>query len=371
MSGCNTAIAKQPGYDRVTMHVYSGTGNTLRVAEWMAETATARGIPAEVRQVVRGGPPADPAGAATLVGVLSPTHAFTAPWQAMKFVLGMPRGHGAHAFVVVTRGGFLVGRWHIPGLDGTCAYLLALLLWLKGYRVRGVRAIDMPVNWTSLHTGLPPTHVAALEDRARPRAAGFIEALLAGRRFFGGFVSLALGIGLLPISLMYLIMGRFFLVKLFFANNACNGCGECARRCPLGAIRMLGRERPLPYWTFDCASCMRCMAYCPRHAVEAGHSWAVLLYFAASIPAGWLAAAWLSEWSPWLRWLGLVPVKLAAVAVAYLLFWALLRIRAINALFTYTTLTHYYRRYHEPQTKLIHLAGVVCDRSAAGRHPAE
>ena len=37
---------------------------------------------------------------------------------------------------------------------------------------------------------------------------------------------------------------------------------------------------------------------------------------------------------------------------AYYLYDRLLRIRVINKVFTYTTFTHVYRRYHEPDTGL-------------------
>jgi hypothetical protein len=45
----------------------------------------------------------------------------------------------------------------------------------------------------------------------------------------------------------------------------------------------------------------------------------------------------------------------AAVILSYGIFWYLLRFSFFNTLFTMTTLTHYYRRYHHPQIKLKHL----------------
>jgi hypothetical protein len=36
-------------------------------------------------------------------------------------------------------------------------------------------------------------------------------------------------------------------------------------------------------------------------------------------------------------------------------FWYLIKIPVVNTVFTFTTLTHYYRRYHQPKTKLKHL----------------
>ncbi len=41
-----------------------------------------------------------------------------------------------------------------------------------------------------------------------------------------------------------------------------------------------------------------------------------------------------------------------ALFLSYQLFWLLMRIPAVNTLFTYTTLTPYYRRYHQPETSL-------------------
>ncbi len=46
---------------------------------------------------------------------------------------------------------------------------------------------------------------------------------------------------------------------------------------------------------------------------------------------------------------------LLSVYLTYSLFNRLVRFKWINKLFTYTTLTHYYRRYTEPGTRLKHL----------------
>jgi hypothetical protein len=57
--------------------------------------------------------------------------------------------------------------------------------------------------------------------------------------------------------------------------------------------------------------------------------------------------------------LSLIPLHyidfIATLMLSYWVFWCLIRIPVVNALFTYTTLTQYYRRYHQPETKLKHL----------------
>jgi len=102
------------------------------------------------------------------------------------------------------------------------------------------------------------------------------------------------------------------------------------------------------------------MSVCPTQAVEAGHSLGVLLYFATTVPLADLLIAWVARHAPALAavdqpimhaLLG-YPAKLLAIFLAYAAFTLLIRIPLINRFFTVTTLTHYYRRYHEPETKL-------------------
>jgi Pyruvate/2-oxoacid:ferredoxin oxidoreductase delta subunit len=259
-----------------------------------------------------------------------------------------------------------VGGFYTPGMEGTAGYLIALILLVKGYRVRGVVGLDMPSNWMSLHSGLKAGSVDGIIARAEARAGRIMETLLEGRRVFrvGSWVQLLFGLALLPVSAAYLLVGRFFLAKLFFANLWCDGCGICHAHCPNHAIRMLGKTQPRPYWTFDCESCMRCMAYCPKHAIEAGHSLGVILYYASAVPVsvflfdalGARALPWFAhKGDTWIGWLIQYPYMLLSFYLAYLLIHWLIRIPLLNRLFTYTTLTHFYRRYREPGTKLVEI----------------
>jgi len=159
-----------------------------------------------------------------------------------------------------------------------------------------------------------------------------------------------------------MLFGRFYLGKLMFATDRCTGCGLCALQCPVDAIRMWGQRKPRPYWTFSCESCMRCLAYCPEQAIEASHSLAVVFYLLISgMTTAWLTARLAAAW-PWfdpgttsggiLWWLMYYVYFVVALFVVYFVFWLLLKLRPFNLLFTYTTLTHWYRRYREPDTKV-------------------
>ena len=101
--------------------------------------------------------------------------------------------------------------------------------------------------------------------------------------------------------------------------------------------------------------------------MEAGHSWAVVLYFITSVPVVAYVLTWLHETinlSPvisghWgnevlyiISFLVFITYFLSAVFLSYWIFWYLIRFPVFNTIFSLTTLTHYYRRYHQPDTKL-------------------
>lgn len=286
-----------------------------------------------------------------LLGLLLPAHGFTAPWSMVRFAARMPRGRGMHAFAVSTRGGSQIGPCRFPGMEGT-----------------------------ALHSGMGQVAYDSIMSHSRPLAARFIDRILSGGRFYGSLICLAQGIALAPVSAGYLAVGRFGLAKLFFSNLRCDGCGVCATNCPRQTIRMVGREAKRPYWTFDCESCMRCMAYCPLQAIEASQGFGVLLFklpgfvMAALIPA---VAAFAAKWS-WGKYVtGGLGMQLLSIPVALLTMWATYRMchqltawRAVRAFVANATFTRFYRRYHEPSTRLAQLqeTGTVPYR-AAGTAP--
>jgi len=141
-------------YEKTAIYYMSGSGNTYRVANWMDETAKENGIKPCLASIESAKPENEiEASDRQLVAMFLPTHGFTSPWQMIKFALRMPRKKGADAFCVATRGATKIGSGTIPGAAGTAALLIGLILFLKGYRLRGITGIDMPSNWMSLYSG--------------------------------------------------------------------------------------------------------------------------------------------------------------------------------------------------------------------------
>jgi Pyruvate/2-oxoacid:ferredoxin oxidoreductase delta subunit len=368
-------------YKEAVFFVMSGTGNTYRVSRWIEEIVIRHQVKAKVVMIEDADLNHDFSQSPDfLVRLIFPTHGFMPPWSMIKFLFRIPRRRNTPAMCVATRGALKVGPLQIPGASGFATFFAAILMLLKGYRVKAIFSLDMPSNFINFHWGLHPKNIDKISNKTQSRLKLLIPRIVNGQRIWFTrnnlwemlwCIFLFWLVPILPIA--YLIIARMFMAKVMFSNNKCVGCGMCARFCPNNAILMKDTgAKQRPYWTYHCENCLRCMGYCKKKAVEAGHSWAVLLYFIASVPVISYAWVWLH------RTLNFYPVIsgywtievlyifnfllfaiyfLSAVFLSYWIFWNLIRFPVFNTLFSVTTLTHYYRRYHQPETRLIHLAG--------------
>lgn len=339
-------------YQKLAAFFMTGTGNSYRIAEWSARIAKENAIPAELQQI-KNGEESKPVPQGTLAVFTYPTHGFTAPWLMMKYVWKLPQGRQTHALVIPSRAGVRVKGIFIPGLEGTAGYLIALLLWLRGYTVRGVMGVDMPSNWTAVHWGMNEENAAVITKLAEAKVGSLVQTVLQGKRHFDGLIQCLLGLVLAKISLMYLILAQLILAKLFFATDRCNSCSLCRKLCPKQAIRMCGGREKRPYWTYACDSCMACMNFCPHKAIEVSPVIITLFVYITSIPAAAYLSGWLAQ--SWAVNLDALPLAgfsiqygyvLLAAAVTYRLLHLVLGIRVVRKLLGSLSHTRFFRRYH-------------------------
>ncbi len=360
-------------FNNAIFYVMSGTGNTYRMACQMKEMANPYIEDIKIVMIDEADTKNEPIlSKDTLVGVLFPAHGFMPPWSMIKFLLKMRRQNKVPSLCAATRGGIKVGPLRIPGAAGFGAFLAAFLMMIKGYRPRALFSLDMPSNFINFHWGLHSKNVEAISKKAEQKLARLVPRIMKGRRVYFTRNNLwealwSIGIfWLIPLfPIGYLLIGKLFMAKVMFSNNRCVGCGLCAKFCPNQAIEMrpVG-NRKRPYWTYHCEVCLRCMGYCSKRAVEAGHSWAILLYFLGSVPvmsyllyrlhAMYYKIPTLGYFFPYITVYFIDYIT--ALLISYWVFWHLIKIPMVNTVFTYTTLTRYYRRYHQPETKLKQMA---------------
>ncbi len=342
-------------YLNLEIYHFSGTGNCLSAANWIGDKALESPCKVSILPIDRNLRPLPALESKTLTGFCYPAHGFSLPWYMLKFIINFPRTAKGRkdAFLLNTRAGIKLYKLFMPGLSGVSLLLPMVILFIKGYRIKGLLPLDMPSNWISIHPGIREKVVNSISERCVKQVNRFSEKILNGqtaiRTIF--WVFLPLDIIVSPISLAYNLIGRFFLAKTFFASAKCNNCRVCEEKCPVGAIKIVNDR---PYWRFRCESCMRCMNICPQKTINTAHLlafgiiWGIILlpfshqinnYLLETIPAFYAIMP------------GLIDLTVATL-ISLPFFWGiygiyhqLIRIKAFNNFFTYTSLTFYWRRY--------------------------
>ena len=336
---------------------FSGTGNSRNVAIWLQRQLTKKGASVSLHAIADWLKTTDKVKTEGSTIILCyPTHGFNAPPTIYHFLKRIRKGN-VPIYLINTRGGLMVGKWNTPGLSGIALLWPAFLLKLKGYRILGMRSVDLPSNWMLLHPAIRSKTTNILHERWKPKVESIAQKIALHKRTYGGYFSFPLDILVSPISILYYAFGRFVLAKTFFASANCDGCELCVKQCPVGAIRMKGGR---PYWTIRCESCMHCMSSCPIHAIETPHLWVVtiwsgfyillplLISHSPLIANIWTVKGWQGE--P-LRLLLSCIVGYPFLWLSYLLLHWMLGFSPIRRFFTLTSLTHlrFWRRYRSPR----------------------
>ena len=330
-------------YQNLYIFYFSGTGNALTAARWIRDNGEREDIRTTILSVesLKQYRLEQPEGR-SLFAFTYPTHGFAPPWIMLKFLWKFPEISDSGVLFVNTKAGAKAGKFFIPGMTGLAQWLPITIFRFKGYKVKGSLPLDMPHSWTSFFPPNLKSSSLQMTTRCHSIINRMCKKIFQGDRYFRYTVwtQLLFDISVAWIAPLYIFIGRFFLAKTLFPSFRCNKCGICEELCPVQAIEM---RNGMPYWKYTCESCMRCMNICPQKAIQ---SWItrILLIFYFFIAAG-LTYTHLSEYLLF----ALISVLFFPV---YWLFIKLMHFKIINILFTYTSLTRYWKRYIASEIKL-------------------
>lgn len=234
------------------IYYFSGTGNSLHVARMLArglgETEVVA-IPQAIRQ-----PPATPA---ERIGFVFPVYMWGMPLIVERFCRQLQADSSTFCFGVVTCGG---------SAGGTLAQLERTLA-CRGLTLALGAVVQMPGNYTPLYGAPSESTQRKLFEKAELRLDSILEAIRAGRR---GQVDRGSWFSRTVMSGFVYRFGSKHLAAgdvKFLADEKCNGCGVCAKVCPVGNIAL---QDGRPAWQHRCEQCMACLQWCPQEAIQFG-----------------------------------------------------------------------------------------------------
>lgn len=267
---------------------YTGTGNTLRALEKVAEGLAASGWEAEWLEIRAGGPSLGFALESLrendLLVLGFPAIGFSAPETVIRALKSLPRLSGIRFAVLCACGGTRPGSRIVDGWSGTAVSEVLRILEKTGALPIGSAEASYPENWTQFSSPADGEKRDALLSYGDAQAREF-GARLAASLAVGGPASPGIPAGSVrrgPVSrafgpLMargFRIFGRRLLARLFVADRSCTSCGLCAKTCPAAAIRMTGGR---PSWSTACSACNRCINLCPERAIQTSYARLVLV----------------------------------------------------------------------------------------------
>ena len=221
---------------------FSGTGNSLYAAKKLSAPLGMRLV-----RITGGQPPEKVGGKGAKIGFVFPSYFNNLPRAVRSFVDKIEILPETYVFGVVTMGALGVGS--IGELSKT--------LNAKGVKLNYGRSVLAPPNYVVKYNPSDPEGSGAKLDKMDARLAGFAADIAARKQ----------SVRFIPGALNTLYKEIEGLDAGFAAKDSCTGCGQCARICPVGNIRL---ESGKPVWLHHCEHCVACISWCPARAIDYG-----------------------------------------------------------------------------------------------------
>lgn len=268
-------------FNKVVIYYFSGTGNAENTALWVCDEVKKAGIEVKIFNIAKiNNQEISKPEKNILIGFISPTHGFHFPEIMRKFIKKFPKSNNCSAFIMNTRAGTRIGNKIIGGLSGVLHYWSSIILIRKDYKIVGLLPVDLPSNWISLHPAIKKIGTELIYKRVEPKVRQFAKEIINGKRNYKALFDIIQDIIISPISVLYILFGKYFFAKSFIASSDCDMCGLCEKTCPVQAIKQVDGRL---FWTYKCESCMKCMNDCPLKAIETAHGFIIVIWLLTSL----------------------------------------------------------------------------------------
>ena len=135
----------------------------------------------------------------------------------------------------------------------------------KAISCMGTAQIVMPENYIAMFSAPQADEAREIVAKAEPNIDCVIASIQSNQPFAPTRNNLYDRLMSDPVNPIF--YKSFVKADTFTASEACIGCGQCAKRCPINNVTLKDGK---PVWGKACTHCMACICYCPVSAIEYG-----------------------------------------------------------------------------------------------------
>jgi ferredoxin len=227
---------------------FTGTGNTLKLAKDLASHLDDAKLVRISYDMEFDQTDCD------VAGIASPVYCFGQPNIIVNFLKKVKFADTTYIFGLSSYGALLTSSGR----------RLKTILKARGYTLNASFAIQMPGNATTVYDVPKAEKREAMYAKEKVRIPEIAE-IVKNKSAYGIDTNLGI-LGRLMSTATAPMMSKINLSdKSFFVDENCDGCGICAKICPVGNIKMTDKK---PQWQHKCECCMACFHWCPKASIQ-------------------------------------------------------------------------------------------------------
>ena len=236
---------------KTELYYFTGTGNSLVVAKNLGAKLDATVI--SIASVISA---ESITSDAEVIGIIFPVYMGGLPLIIRKFVSKLTQLESKYIVAVCTYGGMLGGT-----MD-----MLSRALQKAGGKLSVGLGVQMPGNYIPMYGAKPEDKQTILFSAGEAKCAVIAQNVLEKKV---GLIEKSGPVVNFLIGILYKLSASHIpsMDRKFSVDEKCNGCGICAKVCPVNNIKI---ENQKPTWTHHCEQCMACLQWCPQEAIQAG-----------------------------------------------------------------------------------------------------
>lgn len=236
---------------KTTIFYFSGTGNCLKLARDLAAELGETEVIA-IAKAIKG----DMNINVDRMGFVFPVYAFNAPLIISDFIAKLKIPQEKYIFAIIT----------YAGMAGDTLGQISRQLKKEGLKLSAGFGIKMPGNYTPFYGAISLKKQRKFFFAAGRRIKEITPVIREARQqkieqenIFFRLISRAI--------YPYVSSRMRAEDKNFWSDENCNGCGTCAKVCPVNNINLADKK---PVWLHKCEQCFACLHWCPQEAIQYG-----------------------------------------------------------------------------------------------------